>query len=104
MEGKMKYVVEENRDGVLLKIEEELLNTQNSEELKNILNELYIKGNRKIELDLSRVKATNSSGIGKILFFYKKLAEENGSLKIRAISNDLKETFKLLRLDKLFNL
>ncbi|HCL56907.1 MAG TPA: anti-sigma factor antagonist [Spirochaetia bacterium] len=100
----MKYVLEEGKGSVTIKIEEELLNTQNSEELKTILNELYIKGNRQIEMDLSRVKATNSSGIGKILFFYKKLSEEGGSLKIKAISKDLKETFKLLRLDKLFNL
>lgn len=100
----MKYLVDEGKDGVLLKIEEEMLNSQNSEELKVILNELFIKGVRNIQMDLSRVKATNSSGLGKILFFYKKLKEENGSLTIKAISNDLKETFKLLRLDKLFNL
>lgn len=100
----MKYVIEEDKDKVLLKIEEELLNTQNSEELKTILHELYSKGNRFITLDLSKVKATNSSGIGKILFFYKKLTEEGGSLSIQSVSADLKETFKLLRLDKLFDL
>jgi anti-anti-sigma factor len=100
----MKYVIEENEDTVLLKIEEDLLNTQNSEELKSILNELYTKGYKTIEIDLSKVKATNSSGIGKILFFYKKLSEEGGSLKIKAINPELRETFELLRLDKLFGI
>jgi anti-anti-sigma factor len=100
----MKYVIEEGKDTVTLKIEEELLNTQNSEELKTILNELYTKGYKNIDLDLSRVKATNSSGIGKILFFYKKLTEEGGNLRIVGVSSDLKETFQLLRLDKLFNI
>lgn len=100
----MKYVVEEKSNGVLVKIEEEILNTQNAEELKTILNDLYAKGAKIINLDLAKVKATNSSGIGKILFFYKKLAEEGGSLNITSINEDLKETFKLLRLDKLFNL
>jgi len=100
----MKYLVDEAKDHVVLKIDEEMLNSQNAEELKVILNELFVKGFKNIQLDLSRVKATNSSGLGKILFFYKKLKEDNGSLTIKTISNDLKETFKLLRLDKLFNL
>jgi anti-sigma B factor antagonist len=65
---------------------------------------LLAKGFQNIELDLLRLKATNSSGVGKILFFYKKLTEMGGSLKILAISDELKETFKLLRLDRLFNL
>lgn len=100
----MKYVLEEGDGTVLLRIEEELLNTQNSEELKAILNELYVKGNKNIDLDLSKVKATNSSGIGKILFFYKKLNEEGGCLAIKSISENLKETFQLLRMDKLFKI
>lgn len=100
----MKYVLEEGKDNVLLRIEEEMLNSQNSEELKIVLNELFVKGVRNIQMDLSRVKITNSSGLGKILFFYKKLKENNGTLSIKSISEELKETFRLLRLDKLFNL
>ncbi len=100
----MKYVVEEGKEVVKLKIEEEMIDTEKANQLKEILGELVDKGNKNIKLDLSKVQATNSSGIGKILFFYKKLVEEGGSLGIEGISEELKETFALLRLDQLFGL
>ena len=103
----MKYSSKENKnnkDSIILKIEENRIDTQNAEEFGKILNELDLKGYKTVEIDLSEVKSTNTSGIAKLLFFNKKLSKEGKTLKISAISEELKKVFKLLRIDKVFDI
>ena len=100
----MKCFIEESKDSIILKIEENRIDTQNAEEFGKILNELDLKGYKTVEIDLSEVKSMNTSGIGKLLFFNKKISKEGKTLKISAISEELKEVFKLLRIDKIFDI
>lgn len=53
-----------------------------------------------IELDLSGVTFIDSSGIGAIVFLYKRMLENNGSLKLIEVTGQPKELITLLRVDK----
>ncbi len=54
-----------------------------------------------IVLNLADVNSINSSCIGKILLFRKKLFEEGRSIEIRGCSDSLYNTFQLIKFDKL---
>lgn len=99
-------IIEENGKAVLIKVnpEDGIMDNESSLEFKKLLDECLVEGKNKIELDLMDVKIMNSSAIGKILFFYKKLKKENGFLMISRVSEELKETFQVLKLDELFEL
>ncbi|HOJ50251.1 MAG TPA: STAS domain-containing protein [Spirochaetota bacterium] len=97
----MNYTIKEDKNKIIIKIEEELLNNENSEALRFLLSESINDGIKNIELDLSNVKATNSSGIAKILFFQKKISEKGGSLKIIDMHPELKKLFHLIGLDNI---
>ena len=51
--------------------------------------------------DLSTVRTTTSSAIGKLMSFYKKMGEIGASVEIRGISDVLHEQFTDIHLDKI---
>lgn len=55
-------------------------------------------------LDLSDVSTINSSSLGKILLFRKKLSEEGRVLKIKGCSDALFKTFQMIKFDKLISI
>jgi len=54
-----------------------------------------------IILDLSKTESINSSALGKILLFRKKLAEDRRIIKIKGCSEALFRTFKMIKFDTL---
>ncbi len=54
-----------------------------------------------ISLDLSQTPSINSSALGKILLFRKKLAEGGRTLRIVGCSDQLFKTFQMIKFDKL---
>jgi len=54
-----------------------------------------------IILDLSRTESINSSALGKILLFRKKLAEDRRIIKIKGCSETLYKTFMMIKFDAL---
>ena len=73
-----------------------------AEILRSRLKEIAQKKPPKVVLDLSQVPTMGSSGIGKILMFFKTLKEDNTSFEIRGIHENLHSFFKVIKLDKLF--
>lgn len=57
-----------------------------------------------ISLDLSRTDAINSSALGKILLFRKKLAEQQRTLQIKGCSESLYKTFQMIKFDTLISI
>jgi anti-anti-sigma factor len=57
-----------------------------------------------ISLDLSRTDAINSSALGKILLFRKKLAEQQRTLQIKGCSESLYKTFQMIKFDTLITI
>ena len=59
---------------------------------------------KNVNLDLKNVESINSSGIGKILRFYKYIDGIGGEFKIVHVSNRLFEIFKDINLDKIISI
>ena len=57
-----------------------------------------------VTLDLSRTPSINSSALGKILLFRKKLAEQQRTLQIRGCSENLYKTFQMIKFDSLISI
>ncbi len=77
----------------------------NSGDLKENLLELYNEGFKNIDVNFEKVDGIDSSGLGKILLFQKKLKERGGRLKVTNIKNEnVKNMFTLIHLDKVIEM
>jgi len=77
------------------------LNGDTVDQFQKNLEELAASPHRIITLNFSDVNAINSSCIGKILLFRKRLSEENRTIQIKGCSDSLYNTFQLIKFDKL---
>jgi anti-anti-sigma factor len=57
-----------------------------------------------VKIDFEGVTFIGSSGIGKLLLFYKNFTAKGGSLSLVNLSDEIIALFKAIKLDKLFNL
>ena len=74
-------------------------------EVQNLRTELIDLINSKADriiIDLSKVEMIDSSGIGVFISTQNSLKKINGSLKVIGISPDILKMFKIMRLDKHF--
>ncbi len=69
---------------------------------KNELTQLINDGVKDMVIDLSNVEMLDSFGIGVILYTFKNLRKNSGSLKIVKASDDILHMFTLISLDKHF--
>ncbi|PTV93531.1 anti-sigma B factor antagonist/stage II sporulation protein AA (anti-sigma F factor antagonist) [Halanaerobium saccharolyticum] len=77
----------------------------NSQDLKDKLLELFKKDYKKVILDFSEVESIDSSGLGKLLLFHKKLKEKDGKLIIRNVESDyIKNMFEMIHLNKVITI
>ena len=77
----------------------------NSAELKEKLLELYNEGYNNIDVNFEDVDGIDSSGLGKILLFQKKLKERGGRLKVTNVKDEnVKSMFTLIHLDKVIDM
>jgi N-acetylglucosaminyldiphosphoundecaprenol N-acetyl-beta-D-mannosaminyltransferase len=63
-----------------------------------------IKDSKPCVIDMSNVRVIDSSGVGFLIWFYKKLKEYNGSLYLVSPSKIVLDAFQLLKLDGFFNI
>jgi len=54
--------------------------------------------------DFAKVRFIGSTGIGKMLLFYKNLAAKGGRLSVINMNEDLHAMFSVIKLDKVFNI
>jgi anti-anti-sigma factor len=73
-------------------------------EFQRQLEELASGSNTIITLNLSETDSINSSAIGKILLFRKKLAEKQRTLQIKGCSDSLFKTFQMIKFDALISI
>ena len=77
----------------------------NSQDLKERLMELFEQDYKKIIMDFKEVESIDSSGLGKLLLFHKKLKEKNGKLIIRNVESDyIKNMFEMIHLGKVIEI
>ena len=81
-----------------------VLNSNTADDFQDYIEELIKEPYRTISLNLSEVISINSSCIGKILLFRKKLSEEGRTIRIQGCSDSLYNTFQLIKFDKLISI
>ncbi len=59
---------------------------------------------QKIVLDFTNVEYMSSAALGKLITMDKKVKAAGGKLRLCSIRSDIKEVFKITRLDKLFKI
>lgn len=75
-----------------------------AEKLKQVLNRILKEKAKEVAIDFEEVTFIGSSGIGKLLLFYKNFTSIGCNVKIVNLNSELKALFKTIKLDKLFNL
>lgn len=80
------------------------IDEKGAEALKNAFGQLQNSPPPIVVLNLSGVSQIGSSGIGKILLFYKNLAIKRSRLEVTGLSPLLFELFHELKLDSLFTI
>ncbi len=81
---------------------EGILNSENSHFLQQKLEEVLASDATLLELDLFDCKNISSTGIGKILLFYKDFIGRGGEIEVVRSSNSVYELFSMLKLNQLF--
>jgi anti-anti-sigma factor len=92
-----------SRDEVLLSVIGPL-NGETTNEFHRQVEDLAAASYAVISLDLSRTDSINSSALGKILLFRKKLAETQRTLQIKGCSESLFKTFQMIKFDTLISI
>lgn len=77
---------------------------KSTERLRSAFEEVAGQLPSRVRLDLKSVPTINSSGLGKILLLYENLGQSQCSLEISAVSDNLLEVFRLVRLDKIISI
>jgi anti-sigma B factor antagonist len=78
------------------------VDNDNSNELKNQFQDLLGHDFTEAIFDLTHVPFITSSGIGKILIFYKNVVANGKKMRIKGINDNLYELFRSIKLDQLF--
>ncbi len=98
----MDIELEKKQDTVKILIDGNI-DTDGGQQLSVKLQEIMEMGDvKKVIFDLTTVKTTTSSGIGKILNFFKYIDSHGGSMEIDGISDSLYEQFLEIHLDRIF--
>lgn len=73
-------------------------------ELRPTIDELVANRRTKVVFDLRDLTLIDSSGVGAIVSLFKRVRMLGGDVKIACLANQPKEIFRLLRLDRAFDL
>lgn len=81
---------------------EGILTSDNSYMLQDKFNEVLKGGYDLLEMDLLECRNISSTGIGKILLFYKEFIAKGGELEVIRCSHSVYELFSMLKLNTIF--
>lgn len=89
-------------NGVMVVRVEGQLVVGNRNELKEHLQGLLDKGERRFLIDFAQTGYIDSSGLGALVALARKVREEGGDLRLSGLNEDLRSLFELTKLDTLF--
>lgn len=98
-------IKKEINDGKAIVYLEGEIDFTNSQDFKNELLKIYDQNIKDVEIDFGRLESIDSSGLGKILLFNKKLEEIDGELKIKNVKSEyIREMFEMIQLNKVIKI
>ncbi len=75
-----------------------------AEYLKKSLTKIIESEATEVVIDFREVSFIGSSGIGKLLLFYKNFTAKGGKISMENLNKEITMLFKAIKLDKLFNI
>jgi anti-sigma B factor antagonist len=99
----VNHVVEHEAESTVLRVRGEL-DALSCPELRGVLDTLAAMGKRAITVDLSELRLIDSSGVGVMVSLYKRVRANGGQVKFVGVTAQPLVIFKLLRLDRAFEL
>jgi anti-sigma B factor antagonist len=106
-QGNRRFDIEELENGVTVAkfTDKKILDESNIQIIGNQMFSLIDDDHRtKIVLDFTNVEYLSSAALGKLITMDKKAKAAGAKLKLCSIRSDIKEVFKITRLDKLFQI
>ena len=94
---------EDRDDVVVLKLKGNL-DALTAPDLRPVIDELVSNRTTQVIFDLGELTLIDSSGVGAIVSLFKRVRLLGGDVKIARLTNQPKEIFRLLRLDRAFEL
>lgn len=89
---------------MMLEVHGTLMGSESTEIFQKKLEDLLKEHHKTFTLNFMDVDAINSSCIGKIFLYKKKLEETGRKIQIRGCSESLHKTFQLIKLEQLISI
>jgi anti-sigma B factor antagonist len=99
----MKFSRSDTDEATVLAIEG-VLDALTVPEIRTVLDSLVEARRKTITVDLRALRIIDSSGVGAIVSLYKRCKEYGGTVLVTGLCNQPLAIFRLLRLDKVFDL
>ncbi|MDE3187903.1 MAG: STAS domain-containing protein [Acidobacteriota bacterium] len=99
----MQIAVEKKDDVVVARIPVADLDAANSGEFKHDIAPILESGD-KVVIDLSAVRFVDSSGLGAMLSCLRQMTAKGGDLKLSGMSKQVRATFELVRMHRIFDI
>ena len=93
-----------NEEGIIIFFLSGTIDIPSAESLKKSLNEVLNNPLKELILDFGEVESIGSSGIGALLLTHKEFTSRGMKFSIINVSKDVTALFKIIKLDKLFNI
>src|SRR6266853_984879 len=74
-----------------------------SEQIVNVVDEYLLKGTRTIVFNLAGVTAIDSTGVGRFIWSYNKIAAAGGDMRMAGATGHVLQTFRVSLLDTVFS-
>ena len=87
---------------MVLKLSGELMAGQDSDQLRNIVDQAIREENVNVVADMAEVTWMNSSGLGMLISALTSLRSSEGDLRLACLSEKVKRPIKITKLDKVF--
>lgn len=98
-----QFIRSDNGDETTIRISGKL-DVLTAPEMAPIIDELVAEQRRTVTVDLSGLDLIDSSGVAAIVGLYKRVRAAGGDVKVTGARDQPLAIFKLLRMDKVFNL
>ncbi len=99
----MQIAVGNKDDVIVARIPVADLDAANSGEFKHDIAPILESGT-KVVIDLSAVRFVDSSGLGAMLSCLRQMTARGGDLKLSGMSKQVRATFELVRMDRIFDI
>ncbi len=100
----MKVQYLKTDDSTTILVEDDRIDIQNADELREILLDQVYNGNTELLVDLQKVDFIDSSGLGALVYGLREARRYNGSIGVSGLSGHVSSMFSITGLNKIFEI